>query len=271
MATAFYTYEHIRKDSNLPFYVGKGKDSRAYVKQYKTAYWNNIVAKHGYEVKIIAANLNEELALLAEIERIDQLRRLGVKLVNLTDGGEGMSGYKFTKEDALKRAKGRIGLKRPDVSARFKGVKKSPEHRAKLSATRMGMKPSPETRLKLSAASKGRPSSMLGKKHTEESKKKIADAIRGEKNPFFGKTHTPEVMKKIIAANVGKVESAETKAKKSASAKLRTYRHIPTQDQIEKQRAKLMARPRVNCPHCSRAMDEANAKRWHFDNCKLKG
>jgi len=27
---------------------------------------------------------------------------------------------------------------------------------------------------------------------------------------------------------------------------------------------------KVECPHCSKKIDKFNAKRWHFDNCKLK-
>jgi hypothetical protein len=27
---------------------------------------------------------------------------------------------------------------------------------------------------------------------------------------------------------------------------------------------------KIECPHCGKLSDKANAKRWHFDNCKLK-
>jgi hypothetical protein len=27
---------------------------------------------------------------------------------------------------------------------------------------------------------------------------------------------------------------------------------------------------KIECPHCGKMSDKANAKRWHFDNCKLK-
>jgi len=37
---SFYVYEHIRRDSFLPFYVGKGKDNRAYKKIGRNKYWN---------------------------------------------------------------------------------------------------------------------------------------------------------------------------------------------------------------------------------------
>ena len=27
---------------------------------------------------------------------------------------------------------------------------------------------------------------------------------------------------------------------------------------------------KIECPHCGKMSDKGNAKRWHFDNCKLK-
>ena len=27
---------------------------------------------------------------------------------------------------------------------------------------------------------------------------------------------------------------------------------------------------KIECPHCQKMVDKGNAKRWHFDNCKLK-
>ena len=88
----FYVYEHIRNDTNAIFYVGKGKNNRAYTKRDRNEYWKNIVNKTEYTVRFVAKDLDEELAYLVEEERIDQLKRLGIKLTNLTLGGEGASG-----------------------------------------------------------------------------------------------------------------------------------------------------------------------------------
>jgi ssDNA-binding Zn-finger/Zn-ribbon topoisomerase 1 len=27
---------------------------------------------------------------------------------------------------------------------------------------------------------------------------------------------------------------------------------------------------KIECPYCGKMMDKLNAKKWHFDNCKLK-
>ena len=88
----FYIYEHIRPDTNAVFYVGKGSGYRATTTQHRNPYWKNVVAKAGnFIIRKIAENIDEELAFLAEQERIDQLKRIGIKLTNLTGGGEGSS------------------------------------------------------------------------------------------------------------------------------------------------------------------------------------
>jgi len=283
MAAGFYVYEHIRKDSNLPFYVGKGKGNRAYVTQHKTQYWKNIVAKHGYEVKIIAKDLDEDLSFIVEVERIDQLRRINLNLVNLTDGGEGMSGYKFTKEAALKRAEKLRGRKRPDISSRMKGVKKSPEHRANLALAKMGVKASVEARLKMSNSRKGRVSAMLGKNHSVEAKQKIsesvnkayADGLVAEKISQKIKSlyESNDYRNKVASATKLALSNPEVRKKMSDSHKGEKnylYGKRPPQEKIDRQRATLLARPNLICPHCAKSTNEGNAKRWHFDRCKGK-
>ncbi len=274
MSEVFYLYEHVRQDSGAVFYVGKGCGYRASTKQGRNQYWRNVVAKAGgYEVRYAARGLSEELAHLAEVERIDQLRRLGAAITNLTDGGEGASGMKIPRESVERRAALMRGVARPDVSARFKGVAKTEEHRRNQSAACKGRRLSDETKKKIGAASKGRPSSMLGKSHSAESKKKISDALKGEKNPFFGRSHPPEVVRKIVAANVGRKDSEETRLRKSIARrgdKNPLFGKRISEAQKQKQIASLKARPRVTCPHCAKVMDESNAKRWHLDNCKDK-
>lgn len=117
----FYVYEHIKADTKDVFYVGKGCRSRATQKDNRNKFWHNIVNKHGFEVRFVAKNLDEELAFLVEEERIDQLKRIGIKLCNLTNGGEGSSGLVLS--DEVKQL----------VSKRFKGKKLTEEHRKKCS------------------------------------------------------------------------------------------------------------------------------------------
>lgn len=257
----FYVYEHVRRDNARVFYVGKGKGRRAIAKQGRNPYWHNVAAKAGFDVRYIARDLPEELAHLVEVERIDQLRRRGARLVNLTDGGDGMSGHVPTEATRAKR------------SASMQGVPKSPEHRAALSAACVGRPVSAEARVKISAAFKGRVGPMLGKTHRPESKQQIADAQRGNRNHFFGRTHTPESLVRMSQSHKGAKDSEETRAKKSLArlgALNPRFGAVISDEQKARQIAALKARPKVACPHCSKVVDEANAKRWHLDNCKEK-
>jgi hypothetical protein len=74
------------------FYVGKGTAGRAFHAgpRQRSAQWHRVVGEAGgFVTQIVADGMPEELSFLAEVERIDQLRRLGRALCNLTSGGEG--------------------------------------------------------------------------------------------------------------------------------------------------------------------------------------
>ena len=95
----FYVYEHIRLDTRAVFYVGKGKGRRCFETRRRNPHWQRIVAKAGgFDVRVVVNQLDEELAFLAEQELISKLKRQGFELANLTDGGEGASGYVHTDE-----------------------------------------------------------------------------------------------------------------------------------------------------------------------------
>lgn len=283
MASAgFYVYEHVRKDTGAVFYVGKGSRYRATVVQGRNRYWHRIVDKAGgYDVRLIASGLDEDLAFLAEMERIDQLRRLGVRLANMTDGGEGMAGYKMDADVVERRAAKRRGKKRPDISARLRGVKKTEEHKKNLSIARTGLKVSVEGRAKMSAARKGRPSATKGRTQSDAVKEKIrASVIQALQSKEVRERISvgvkaanadPEVRKKRAIATK-KALSAEDVRRRMSDSHMgyRNWRYgnpIP-EEQKARQIAALKARPRVTCQHCGKTMDEANAKRWHMDNCR---
>lgn len=165
-AQEFCAYEHTRTDTNAIFYVGKGSHRRAYSKHSRNKHWHRVVAKaEGYSVRIIADNIDEELAFLIEIERIDQLKRIGLKLTNKTDGGEGQSGRSPTEETRRKLSASLKGIKRPPFSK---------ETRMKMSAAKMGVPRSEETKQKISTT-------LCGSKHSEERKLKMAAAHLGVK------------------------------------------------------------------------------------------
>jgi hypothetical protein len=151
MRQDFYVYEHFRKTDNKVFYVGKGFGNRASVKTNRNKYWHNIVNKHDFGVKFVVKNIDEDLALFAEMERIDQLKKIGVKLCNLTNGGEGVVGYVATEETKKKLSKAHLGRKIPKwlsekYSALRKGKPKSDECKQKISKANSGKVTSQKTK-----------------------------------------------------------------------------------------------------------------------------
>jgi hypothetical protein len=93
----FYVYEHIRLDTNAVFYVGKGKGRRCFESRRRNPHWKRIVSKAGgFDVRVVVDGIDEEFAFFTEQELIAKLKLQGVSLTNMTDGGEGASGYRHT-------------------------------------------------------------------------------------------------------------------------------------------------------------------------------
>lgn len=106
MSKEYYVYVHYRESDNLPFYVGKGKGNRAYDFNKRNIYWNRVKNKHGIRVEIIFENLEEDEAFQLEKDVILELKYFGYPLTNLSDGGEGNSGMKFSDQQRLNIAEG---------------------------------------------------------------------------------------------------------------------------------------------------------------------
>jgi len=88
----FYTYAYLRED-RTPYYIGKGKDDRCFIKSKKESV---SPPKDKSRIIFLKQNLTEEEAFRHEIYMISVLGRkdLGTGILrNLTDGGEGVSGY----------------------------------------------------------------------------------------------------------------------------------------------------------------------------------
>lgn len=112
----FYVYLHRRKTDKKVFYVGKGKESRAYSASDRNNHWHNVKNKHGLIVEIVFDNLSEKEAFQVEVDTILEMKCFGYPLCNMTNGGEGVSGLKQTSEHIAKRVAKNTGRTRP-VSA----------------------------------------------------------------------------------------------------------------------------------------------------------
>jgi hypothetical protein len=130
-----YVYRHIRLDKNEPFYIGIGSDNneykRAYSKQKRNRYWGHIVNKYEYEVEIVLDNLTWDEACIKEKEFITLYGRedLGLgSLTNLTFGGDGVFGLKFSDESRAKMSNSQKNKKKMSEETREK-IKKSCENR----------------------------------------------------------------------------------------------------------------------------------------------
>lgn len=172
----YYIYLHCKPDGT-PFYVGKGCNGRGHskrshdLKRSRNAHHRAVVEKYGAEnigIFVFPCE-SEHQALKDEISTIRQLRAEGFRLANATDGGEGSSGL---LPNAETRAK---------MSAKRKGVKRSPETVAKMKAAGICFKPGDKgfagkshtaEHLARLAGNKH----ALGHRHDEVSRQKMRDA-----------------------------------------------------------------------------------------------
>lgn len=156
----FYVYQYLREDGSL-YYIGKGSGNRAYAKR-----------KYGY-----ANPPNDE-------------SRIVIVKDNLTEGGDGSSGWICTEEI-----------------------------RKRMSEAATGKVNSEESNIK-------RSNTLKGIVRSEETKKKQSDSKKGKNNPMYGKVGpnkgkkmSSEQKKKISEKLSGRKQSDETKLKRSLALK----------------------------------------------------
>lgn len=138
----YYVYFHHRKSDGVLFYIGKGSGSRYSSTSRRSSYWKNTVNKHGLSIEIVDCGLSEKQAFELEVFCIDFFKDKA-KLVNMTIGGEGLSGYKHTESSKKKIVESLVNRvitpeTRKKLSELNKGKKLSTEHRKKLSQAKIG-------------------------------------------------------------------------------------------------------------------------------------
>jgi hypothetical protein len=178
----FYTYLWLREDGT-PYYVGKGKGNRAYKKHRVKCPPTERIIIQEFECEDDA--FFAEKFLIALYGRTDNATGC---LSNLTDGGEGQAGVKYTEE-----------------------------RRSKVAKALTGRPVSKETRKKIGLANKGKPSvnagkvgpenHMFGKTISTEQKESIRKANLGNTHCAGIKNHTTPHSAETKAVLVAKTKA----------------------------------------------------------------
>ena len=116
---------------------------------------------------------------------------------NKTDGGDGVLGWKASKEQRRKNSEAKMG----------KSL--SEEHCRRISEGLKGRTYSDEHRRNLSEVLKGDKNHNYGKPLSEAHRQSISDALKGEKHPNYGKIASNETCRKLSKALKGKPKSNE--------------------------------------------------------------
>jgi len=236
----YFTYAHLRKSDNQVFYIGKGVLSRIKSTSGRNPYWENTVKKHGLITQKLSKWKTEKEAFEHEKFLIWCFRDMGINIVNITDGGDGVSGLRHSIEAKQKMSISRSGERNHGYGkpSPNRGIAMSEEQKKKISKANKGRKTTDEIKAKLSDALKGRVISdetkkkmsdaRKGKKLSAEHCKRISEGKMGDKHHFWGKpsprrgmTHTDESKLQMSIIKRGKKASDETKLKMSVSQKLR--------------------------------------------------
>jgi len=165
----FYVYAYLRTEDSTtstvgtPYYIGKGKNCRAWSKDRKIR-----SPKNKNNIVILESNLSEVGAFALERRLIKWWGRkdLGTGILrNETDGGEGASGAIVSEQTCTL-----ISVAKKGVPSPLKGKPKSSEHAAKIAKNNNARKGKKNPAI--SAKKLGVPSKLKGRKRPELSLKK---------------------------------------------------------------------------------------------------
>jgi len=146
----FYVYALLNPIDDVIFYIGKGSGKRAYDHLKPSGWGNNSHKKHKIElirkngkepvVLFLYENLEEKIAYELEIQEIKKYRENGIKLTNLTEGGDcgpKRFGKKTEKEKNIIAAKTKEAMWKPEIRERHIQSIRTEENRKRLSSNQI--------------------------------------------------------------------------------------------------------------------------------------
>jgi len=186
-STAYYVYCFINRINDKK-YIGKTNNLKKRLNAHKNAsganpHFHRAIKKYGineFDFNIIGEYSTEKEALEMEIYYIDLYKANNRKYgYNLTKGGEGTSGFKYSKEAKQKMSESRTGDKNHFY----------------------GKSHTEETKIAISQANKGKSHGHKGVKRSKEYKKHLSimmtGKMAGDKHPLWGVQRSEEIRNKI--------------------------------------------------------------------------
>lgn len=146
MENNWYVYVH--ENNGICFYVGIGKQLNRWVsRKGRNKYWHNVVKLNGgsFNAHKVLEGLTKEEACLREIHYIKAFRMHKAAKTNLTDGGEGLTGYVRSPESRKKIAERMKGNCYGKGNKNWSGRKHSEETKRKNSEAQKGRTPHPNS------------------------------------------------------------------------------------------------------------------------------
>ncbi len=157
----------------------------------------------------------DDLEIL-EIKWAENLRAEGHRLLNLTDGGKGPKGHKWTEEQRVAHRERMVEVNnRPEKRLAPRNQKKGvPRHTEEQKQSWSRQRKGSITGDKNPNYGKfGKAHPSYGRKLSEETKKKLSEAKLGDKNPNYGKHLSEETRQKMSLVRKGRpMPSSSTSA-----------------------------------------------------------
>lgn len=289
----YYTYLHSAPDGEV-FYVGKGKEHRAYSMSDRSWIWRERFNKlDGITIKIVKHFEAEQEAFDHEQELVRFYKDKGCDLVNLTEGGKGVYGYRQSPETRAKKSALMRGYKFPVLTCPNCGQKgggtsmkrwhfdnctgptKYFKARATLNGERIHLgkfatKEEAKAVVDAFYREHPRPNVWKGRKHSEASRQKMSEVHKGQP----GSVWSEEAKKKMAEKRMGDKNPFYGRKHTEETRKIITEKNIGREGYWigKKFSDDHLAKLKINrtCPHCGVKGSGSAMNRYHMDNCKFK-